>query len=143
MLGDHRVGSRRRPAISGSRPGAVIPSSYGGVRMNDGTGAAVPRRWLRALSALLACVVLAAPASARLPTMHGTGGAVASTSDLASRSAISILDQGGNAVDAAIAAAATLGVTDPFSCGIGGGGFMLVYLAKERRVVALDHRETA
>ncbi|MES3022322.1 MAG: gamma-glutamyltransferase [Pseudomonadota bacterium] len=77
------------------------------------------------------------------PLATGTGGAVATISAQASESALAILKQGGNAVDAAVAAAATLGVTDPFSCGIGGGGFMLIYLAKDRRVVTLDHRETA
>ncbi|MCT7656402.1 gamma-glutamyltransferase [Oceanimonas sp. NS1] len=46
---------------------------------------------------------------------------MATISEQASRAAIAILDQGGNAIDAAVAAAATLGVTDPFSCGIGGG----------------------
>jgi gamma-glutamyltransferase 1 (EC:2.3.2.2). Threonine peptidase. MEROPS family T03 len=54
-----------------------------------------------------------------------------------------ILNAGGNAIDAAVAAAATLGVTDPFSCGIGGGGFMLIWSAKDKRVIALDHREVA
>jgi gamma-glutamyltranspeptidase/glutathione hydrolase len=56
---------------------------------------------------------------------------------------MAILNKGGNAIDAAVAAAATLGVTDPFSCGIGGGGFMVIYLAKDKRVVTIDHRETA
>ena len=80
---------------------------------------------------------------AKTPVATGTGGAVATISEKASASAMSILNKGGNAVDAAVAAAATLGVTDPFSCGIGGGGFMLVYLAKDKRVITIDHRETA
>jgi gamma-glutamyltranspeptidase/glutathione hydrolase len=83
------------------------------------------------------------PAFAKTPVATGTGGAVATISEPASRAAIAILNQGGNAIDAAVAAAATLGVTDPFSCGIGGGGFMMIYLAKEQRVVTIDHRETA
>ena len=59
------------------------------------------------------------------------------------RRRIDILNKGGNAIDAAVAAAATLGVTDPFSCGIGGGGFMMIYMADSKRVITLDHRETA
>ncbi|WP_102126467.1 gamma-glutamyltransferase [Deinococcus planocerae] len=79
----------------------------------------------------------------KVPLATGTGGAV-STVDLdASRAAMRILESGGNAVDAAVAAAATLGVTEPFSCGIGGGGFMVIYLARENRVVTIDHREAA
>lgn len=77
------------------------------------------------------------------PLVTGSGGAVATINEQASQSAIDILNRGGNAIDAAVAAAATLGVTDPFSCGIGGGGFMVIYLAKEKRVITLDHRETA
>ncbi len=96
---------------------------------------------------LLACgfvlSIVLQPALARTPVATGSGGAVATISEQASQSALRILNQGGNAVDAAVAAAATLGVTDPFSCGIGGGGFMLVYLAKDKRVIAIDHRETA
>ncbi|HEV7815680.1 MAG TPA: gamma-glutamyltransferase, partial [Janthinobacterium sp.] len=42
-----------------------------------------------------------------------------------------------------VAAAAALGVTEPFSCGIGGGGFMVIYLAREKRLITIDHRETA
>lgn len=77
------------------------------------------------------------------PTATGGGGAAATVDALATRAAMEILAQGGNAVDAAVAAAAVLGVTEPYSCGIGGGGFMLVYLAKENRVVSIDHREVA
>jgi gamma-glutamyltranspeptidase/glutathione hydrolase len=89
-------------------------------------------------------IVLAAPlAWAKPPVATGTGGAVATVSEKASESAMAILNRGGNAIDAAVAAAATLGVTDPFSCGIGGGGFMVIYLAKDKRVITIDHRETA
>ena len=89
-------------------------------------------------------IILHAPlALAKTPVATGTGGAVATISERASQSALAILNKGGNAIDAAVAAAATLGVTDPFSCGIGGGGFMVIYLAKDKRVITIDHRETA
>ena len=77
------------------------------------------------------------------PVATGSGGAVATVSEQASKAALAILNKGGNAIDAAVAAAATLGVTDPFSCGIGGGGFMVIYLADGRRVITNDHREAA
>src|SRR5574343_589833 len=80
---------------------------------------------------------------AKTPVATGTGGAVATISDEATKAALAILNKGGNAVDATVAAAATLGVTDPFSCGIGGGGLMVIYLAKDKRVITIDHRETA
>ncbi|MCC2954077.1 gamma-glutamyltransferase [Massilia sp. IC2-477] len=96
---------------------------------------------------LLACglslSIVLGPVLARTPVATGTGGAVATISEQASNSALRILNGGGNAIDAAVAAAATLGVTDPFSCGIGGGGFMVIYLAKDKRVITIDHRETA
>jgi gamma-glutamyltranspeptidase / glutathione hydrolase len=92
---------------------------------------------------LIFTIVLTPLASAKTPMATGTGGAVATISEKASESALAILNKGGNAIDAAVAAAATLGVTDPFSCGIGGGGFMVIYLAKEGRVITIDHRETA
>jgi gamma-glutamyltranspeptidase/glutathione hydrolase len=93
---------------------------------------------------LTLAILLAAPGVlAKTPVATGTGGAVATISDQASQSAMKILNRGGNAIDAAVAAAATLGVTDPFSCGIGGGGFMVIYLARDKRVITIDHREMA
>ena len=100
-------------------------------------------RTLFATTLSLSLIAAYAPATAKTPVATGTGGAVATISDQATQAAMGILNKGGNAVDAAVAAAATLGVTDPFSCGIGGGGFMMVYLAKEKRVITIDHRETA
>lgn len=76
------------------------------------------------------------------PTAIGTGGAAASVERLATEAAVGILRRGGNAVDAAVASAAVLGVTEPFSCGIGGGGFMVIRTAGGR-VTTIDGRETA
>jgi gamma-glutamyltranspeptidase/glutathione hydrolase len=101
------------------------------------------RRVQPLICSIILPLALVAQAHAKSPLATGTGGAVATISEPASQSALAILHQGGNAIDAAVAAAATLGVTDPFSCGIGGGGFMVIYLAKEKRVITVDHRETA
>ena len=73
----------------------------------------------------------------------GTGGAVASVDARATQIGVDVLRSGGNAVDAAIAAAAALGVVEPFSAGVGGGGFMLIYRPELDTVIALDGREEA
>ena len=70
-------------------------------------------------------------------------GMVAAEHPLAADAGVRILKQGGNAVDAAVATALAVGVANPSSCGIGGGGFMLIYIAKTRQVYALDFREKA
>jgi gamma-glutamyltranspeptidase / glutathione hydrolase len=74
---------------------------------------------------------------------QGRGGAVASVDRRATEIGIKTLQAGGNAVDAAVATAAALGVTEPFSAGIGGGGFMMIYRQADDRVITLDGREEA
>jgi gamma-glutamyltranspeptidase / glutathione hydrolase len=76
-------------------------------------------------------------------TATGTGGAAATVDTLATRAAIDTLKHGGNAVDAAVTAAGVLGVTEPFSSGVGGGGFMVIYRASDGKVTTIDGRETA
>ncbi|MFD9532658.1 gamma-glutamyltransferase [Streptomyces sp. NPDC060010] len=109
------------------------------------------RQWaLVALVGALVSTGAAAPppapaggAPAKVPVAAGHGGAVASVDADASAAGIAVLRSGGNAVDAAVATAAALGVTEPYSAGIGGGGYLVYYDAKTRRVHTIDGRETA
>src|SRR5882762_11026223 len=107
---------------------------------------------VRALLAAGCCALLAAacggppPAErgpARTAVAVGTGGAVSSVNPYATRIGIEVLKAGGNAVDAAVATAAALGVVEPYSDGIGGGGYFVYYDAKSRTVHTIDGRETA
>lgn len=68
---------------------------------------------------------------------------VVSQEEIASRVGAEILAQGGNAIDAAVATGFAMAVTLPRAGNIGGGGFMMIYLAEERRMVAIDYREMA
>jgi gamma-glutamyltranspeptidase/glutathione hydrolase len=79
----------------------------------------------------------------KTPVATGYGGAVSTVDVDASAAAIKVLRDGGNAVDAAVAAAATLGVTEPYSAGIGGGGYFVYYDAEKEKVSTIDGRETA
>ncbi len=120
-------------------------------RMNNRRGVAcsAPTKylWLWCCAVCLVLVVafisMAQPAAGKVPVAKGSGGAVASVDEDASRIGIEVLRQGGNAVDAAVATAAALGVTEPFSAGIGGGGFMVIYLHDQDRIITLDGREEA
>jgi gamma-glutamyltranspeptidase/glutathione hydrolase len=110
------------------------------------------RTTLLALTGLTATVLAAGePSSAaagdlmreKQPLAIGTGGAVATVDPHATRVGLEVLADGGNAADAAVAAAAALGVTEPYSAGIGGGGFFVYYEAATGEVSAIDGRETA
>jgi gamma-glutamyltranspeptidase / glutathione hydrolase len=76
------------------------------------------------------------------PVAVGYGGAVASDTLESTEAGIDVLRRGGTAADAAVAVAATLGVTDPFVAGVGGGGFIVYYDARTRKVSTIDGRET-
>jgi len=80
-------------------------------------------------------------AASRAPA-HSRNGMVATSQVDATRAGVEMLAAGGNAIDAAVASAFAVGVTQPFSSGIGGGAFILIRLA-DGKVVAIDGRETA
>ncbi len=80
---------------------------------------------------------------ARFHPVEGRRGMVASQEAHATRAGLKVLQEGGNAVDAAVTVGFTLAVTTPRAGNIGGGGFMLVHLAETGETVALDYREKA
>ncbi|MFQ5519252.1 MAG: gamma-glutamyltransferase family protein, partial [Mariprofundus sp.] len=88
---------------------------------------------------LILCLIMPCSVHAE-PQAHGM---VVAAQQSAAQAGIDMLKQGGNAFDAAAATARALGVVEPGSSGIGGGGFFLLYIAKEKRYVMIDARETA
>ncbi|HUR40974.1 MAG TPA: gamma-glutamyltransferase [Verrucomicrobiae bacterium] len=93
-------------------------------------------------AALLLVAACSAPEKSGPPPTP-PGHAVATAHPLATRAAIEILDQGGNAFDAAVAVSAALAVVEPYSSGIGGGGFWLLHRESDGMQVVIDGRETA
>jgi gamma-glutamyltranspeptidase/glutathione hydrolase len=98
---------------------------------------------LAALVGLAALLSSSAAVAASHPPLTTRGGIVAADHPDAAKVGARALAKGGNAADAAAATAFALGVLNPMSSGIGGGGFALVYVADENKVYVLDFREVA
>ena len=87
--------------------------------------------------------VARAPAIHPAQTVVARNGLVVAQEERAARIGIEFLDRGGNAVDAAVAVGFAMAVTYPRAGNIGGGGFMVIHLARDNRDLAIDYRETA
>jgi gamma-glutamyltranspeptidase/glutathione hydrolase len=98
---------------------------------------------LSLISALFPVLLLALMRPALGGAVEAHHEMVVAEGELAARAGLEVLRRGGNAVDAAVATSLVLGVTNSGSCGIGGGGFMLIYWAKPHRLYSLDYRERA
>ncbi len=135
--------------------GALYSGPTDSAKANPGTPAIMIRAIVHLLAALIfACAGAASAQRAvnyeaviRYDSIHhpvvDTAGMVATQNAIATRVGAGILAEGGNAVDAAVAVGFALAVTLPRAGNLGGGGFMLVYLADENRTVAIDYREMA
>jgi len=145
LFQDYRATAGNPPSFSTSLRSALPAVGPGAARL--AVRATGPRRHTAPyVGALAGVLLLAGTGSSQAATpqpLRVTHGAVASDHASASEAGAQILRSGGNAIDAACATALALGVTIPHSSGIGGGGFALVYIAKEKKTYALDFRETA
>ena len=97
---------------------------------------------MRPYVSLLVAFAIFCPSVSRAQSARGEHGAVATVSALASQAGVDAMKKGGNAVDAAVAAALTLGVVNGYNSGIGGGCFILIRTA-QGQILAIDGRETA
>lgn len=105
------------------------------------------------LALIICCLISCQPQPGQVPGLPpdphqphdytGERGMVVAAHPLAVESGLAVLKKGGNAIDAAIATAFALNAAEPFASGIGGGGFMVLYLAREKKVTVIDFRETA
>lgn len=124
---------RRRSALRGSALALTAVVTLGGVALASPATAAPSATG----------IATARPAPPAPSTSTGYGGAVSSVDAEASAVGLEVLRKGGNAADAAVATAAALGVTEPYSAGIGGGGYFVYFDAGTGEVTTIDGRETA
>lgn len=106
------------------------------------------RMWTTVRTALCGCLTLLSllpPPAAFAQELQSRprAAAIATADEQATEAAADMLRNGGNAFDAAVAATAVLAVAEPFSSGLGGGGFYLLHRARDGRQVVIDARETA
>jgi len=95
------------------------------------------------IKALLTLLIILLPLAANAAPASSKVGMVVAAHPLAAEAGLAMLKKGGNAFDAAAATALALGVVEPGSSGLGGGGFFLLYIAKQDRYVMIDARETS
>ncbi len=88
---------------------------------------------------LLSVLIAIMPSIRAQEAATGTFGMAATAHPLATQTAVSILKQGGNAIDAAVAAAFVVGVVEPDGSGLGGGGGMVIYLREEKRSCYINY----
>lgn len=112
---------------------------------NDRPTCSKKRMSLPRFACLILTVCFTLPIAQRVQASpdRGKRGMVTSAHALASQAGVRILQQGGNAVDAAVATTLAISVVEPFSAGIGGGGFLLLRLGQSGEIRALDFRERA
>jgi gamma-glutamyltranspeptidase/glutathione hydrolase len=92
---------------------------------------------------VVSSVILPAQAKGDLPSWAGKAfrpGVVTAANPYGAEAGAAILEQGGNAIDAAVAIAYALNVVEQQSAGVGGGGFMMIHLAASGRTFAIDTR---